>query len=88
MTVSAYYRSSLPANGGEISRLLTAAVVNRRFCQLLLANPACALAHGYNGEAFRLDSEARDRVLAIRAQNLADFATQLMNDRGKNIQTG
>jgi hypothetical protein len=81
MATPAYYRSSPPVNGREISRLLTAAVVNRRFCQMLLANPANALAHGYNGEAFLLESEARDRVLSIRAKNLADFAAQLMNKR-------
>jgi len=86
MAVPAYYRTSLPANGSEISRLLTAAVVNRRFCQLLLANPAYALDNGYNGEAFLLESEARDRVLSIRARNLADFASQLMNDRSMKRQ--
>jgi len=86
MAVPAYFRSSSPADGSEISRLLTAAVVNRRFCQLLLANPAYALDNGYNGEAFLLESEARDRVLSIRARNLAEFASQLMNDRSMKRQ--
>lgn len=85
MAVSVYYRSSPHADGREISRLLTAAVINHRFCQMLLANPANALAHGYNGEAFLLESEVRDRVLSIRAQNLADFAAQLM--KGKNTRS-
>jgi len=86
MAVSVYYHSSPPADGREISRLLTAAVINRRFCQMLLANPANALAHGYNGEAFPLESEVRDRVLSIRAQNLADFAAQLLNGRSIKSQ--
>lgn len=86
MAISAYYRSSPPANGREISRLLTAAVINRRFCQLLLANPANALAKGYNGEAFSLETAVRERVLAIQAQDLADFAAQLMRD--ENQHTG
>jgi hypothetical protein len=63
--------------GGELSRLLTAAVVNQRFCKLLLANPASALASGYNGESFRLGKEEHDFILSIQAKNLADFARQL-----------
>ena len=86
MAVSVYYHSSPPADGREISRLLTAAVINHRFCQMLLANPANALAFGYNGEAFLLESDVRDRVLSIRAQNLADFAAQLMNGRSTKGQ--
>jgi hypothetical protein len=65
------------ASGREISRLLTAAVINQGFCNLLLTNPASALAKGYNGEAFRLEHEERDRVISIQARSLADFALQL-----------
>lgn len=86
MAVPAFYRSCPPANGREISRLLTAAVINRRFCQMLLANPAKALANGYNGEAFWLEAAVRERVLAIQAQDLADFAAQLM--KNENRHTG
>lgn len=65
----------------EINRLLTAAVVNRRFCCLLLANPLRALTLGYRGEAFQLDPAEVRRVTAIRATSLRDFALQLlMND--------
>ena len=84
MAISAYYHSSPPANGREISRLLTAAVINRRFCQMLLANPANALAKGYNGEAFRLEDTIRERVLSIQAHDLADFAAQLMKDENRH----
>ncbi len=56
---------------------MTAAVVNRQFCDLLLANPAKAMAAGYNGEAFHLASEEQQLVLSIRATSLADFARQL-----------
>jgi hypothetical protein len=44
--------SSGPSFDKESSRLLTAAVVNRRFRQMLLADPGRALALGYGGEAF------------------------------------
>ena len=61
----------------EVSRLLSAAVVNQKFCRLLLSNPATALAKGYHGESFRLGKEERDLILSIRANDLAEFARQL-----------
>lgn len=73
MTIAIFY----PTSGRELSRLLTAAVVNRRFCHLLLTNPETALASGYNGEAFRLGSDEQKLVLSIQAHSLADFARQL-----------
>ena len=77
MAMIAPYPSISNHHSGEISRLLTAAVVNRGFCKLLLTNPASALARGYNGESFRLRSEEQDLVLSIQAKSLADFASQL-----------
>jgi hypothetical protein len=78
--------SNYPTNGRELSRLLTAAVVNRRFCQLLLSNPETALASGYHGEAFRLGSEEKKRILSIQAQSLADFARQLAGSQDNSLQ--
>jgi hypothetical protein len=69
--------SSRTHERGGISRLLTAAVVNRGFRSLLLTNPEGALARGYQGEYFRLDSEQRKMILSIRADTLADFASQI-----------
>lgn len=65
-------------NNTEINRLLTAAVVNRRFCRLLLSNPLAALAGGYRGEAFNLNPSEVKRISAIRATSLRDFALQLV----------
>jgi hypothetical protein len=77
------------ACGREISRLLTAAIVNQSFCNLLLTNPASALAKGYNGEAFRLEHEEKDRVLSIRARSLADFALQLTSSStSRSVKAG
>jgi hypothetical protein len=59
--------------------LLTAAVVNQRFRKMLLSNPAQALATGYGGEVFHMEKDVRDRVSAIRANSLEDFARQLTN---------
>lgn len=71
-------------NNGELSRLITAAVVNQKFCNLLLTNPAMALATGYGGESFRLPKEEQTLILSIRATSLADFATQLAESRNGN----
>lgn len=77
MNMSSYYKPLSTPRGYELSRLLTAAVINQRFCHLLLNYPAKALAIGFNGESFRLARDERERVLSIRAKNIADFARQL-----------
>jgi hypothetical protein len=77
MNVSSYYKTASTPGGRELSRLLTAAVINQRFCHLLLTYPDKALAIGFNGESFRLARDERERVLAIRAKNITDFARQL-----------
>jgi hypothetical protein len=68
----------------ELSRLLTAAVVNREFCNLLLANPTIAVETGYNGEPFDLAAEEQELILSIRATSLADFAEQLTKNGNGN----
>jgi hypothetical protein len=77
MAMLPYYPTQGIHGTQELSRLLTAAVVNRNFCRLLLTNPASALASGYNGEAFRLDAEEQHLILSIQAKSLAEFARQL-----------
>jgi hypothetical protein len=75
-----YQRTGMPkSNGREISRLITAAVINRGFCQMLLDNPKSALASGYKGETFALETEEQDFIFSIQAASLAEFATQLVN---------
>ena len=61
----------------EISRILTAAVINTRFRQMLLSNPAGAIAKGFGGEAFHLGIETRQYLASIQATSLEDFASQL-----------
>ena len=61
----------------EISRLLSAAVVNKGFRELLLSDPARALSQGYFGETFSLDFDQQTRVLSIKADSLSDFARQI-----------
>jgi hypothetical protein len=80
---TAFHQVSPSAN---ISRLLTAAVVNQGFCKLLLSNPEQAISRGYNGEAFRLDRHEQELVLSIHATSLADFAGKVTNEHTSKIK--
>ena len=62
----------------EISRIMTAAVVNRHFRQDLLNNPRGAIENGYGDETFLLEEEQTERLEKIRATSLEDFATQVI----------
>jgi expansin (peptidoglycan-binding protein) len=61
----------------EYSSILSAAVINNSFRQMLLSDPAKAVSSGYSGEAFNLNKEDKKRLTAIHAVSLADFAAQL-----------
>ena len=69
----------------ELNRLVTAAVVSKRFCELLLNDPAGAIAAGYDGEAFLLTAEEQDLVLSIQASTLGEFARQLLDLTGTDL---
>jgi len=71
-------------NGREMSRLLTAAVVDVRFQNLLLTDPEKALANGYLGEIFQLATEERSLLLSIHAKTLSDFANQVIERQNNN----
>ncbi|MDD5369819.1 MAG: hypothetical protein PHQ40_12090 [Anaerolineaceae bacterium] len=64
----------------NISRLITAAVVNQGFRKLLLSNPEKAISTGYNGETFRLDRHEQELVLSVHATCLADFAVKVASE--------
>jgi hypothetical protein len=70
-------KNDIARTNPEYSRILTAAVINIQFRQLLLSNPGKAIDSGYGGEMFYLAREEKKRVAAIRATSLADFASQL-----------
>ena len=69
---------TIPVDMNELSRLLTAATVSKKFRQLLLTNPRQALESGYNGEVFDLDAQVLAKVLSIQALSLVEFAQQLI----------
>lgn len=66
-----------PLKKQELSRILSAAVVNSHFRSMLLSDPISAITNGYSGESFSLGAKEQERLRAIRANNLADFAAQL-----------
>ena len=71
-----------------ISRLLAAAVINQKFRDLLLTDPDQALAQGYHGEEFPLDSSEKYLVSSIRAENLKDFALQISSHQEGKTHPG
>jgi hypothetical protein len=71
----------------EVSKLLTAAVVSKAFCQLLLTNPAQALEDGYNGMRFALSNQEKELLLSIQAASLSELASQINNRNGNIAQS-
>ena len=68
-----------PSSTPEYSRILSAAVINSSFRSMLLSDPVKAVAGGYSGEKFNLGSSEKQHLSGIRANSLADFASQLAN---------
>jgi hypothetical protein len=66
-----------PARNQEISRILSAAVINSHFRSKLLNDPATTIAGGYSGESFSLGFDEQKKLGAIHASSLANFAAQL-----------
>ncbi|MBI1297033.1 hypothetical protein GC175_18930 [bacterium] len=62
----------------EINRLLSAAVINQRFCSLLLSDPLRAIEIGFNGESFSFLHEEKVLLANIKATTLQSFAEQTM----------
>ena len=61
----------------EFSRILSAAVINRKFREMLLDNPNQAVSRGFNGESFNLSSKEKKELSSLKGLSLADFASQL-----------
>jgi len=68
-----------PAHTPEYSRIISAAVINSSFRSQLLRDPIKAIAGGYSGEKFTLGNSEKQHLSTIRANSLADFASQLAN---------
>jgi hypothetical protein len=62
------------ASESEMSRLLSAALVDHQFCELLLTRPESALAAGFEGQPFHLSFREKKFVLSVKSTSLADLA--------------
>ncbi|MBE3068157.1 MAG: hypothetical protein IMZ73_12155 [Chloroflexi bacterium] len=71
----------------ELSRMLAAAVVSPKFCDLLLVDPKRAIENGYQGETFLLSDAARYLLLFIHADSLAELARQICQAFGLGLNT-
>jgi hypothetical protein len=71
------YNYSKSSRDMEYSRLLSAAVINRNFCNMLLTDPSKAITNGYSGEKFNLSKEAEEKISTIHATSLQEFAAKL-----------
>jgi hypothetical protein len=88
-TPQTYQRSVLPLRVAEaprnlagLSQLFEAAVINRKFCQLLLSQPEAALRQGYLGNTFDLTMEEQALIISIQARSLPDLARQVTTALG------
>jgi hypothetical protein len=68
----------------EMSKVVAAAIVDEKFRDLLLSNPAAALLNGYNGQTFNLGSEEKEFILSVQAVSLTDFASQWVRHKENN----
>ena len=65
-------------NEAEISRLVHAAIISKRFCAALLADPLTAIDRGYMNEHFSFSAPMRARIASVKAKDLSEFAQKLM----------
>ncbi len=73
----------------ELSRLMAAAIISPKFCNMLLKDPDMAIKTGYQGEDFSFSEGERDLICSIRANSLPDLADQLsrnLDERTPSIQ--
>ena len=80
--------TSVTKNGASMGCLMTAALVDPSFRQLLLTDPAAALAGGYNGEKFHLDTKDQDFILSTQATSLLELAEQYVAHQIDNEANG
>lgn len=61
----------------EISKILTAAVINKGFRDLLLENPLTAINQGFGGQNFFLTENEKEILGSIKTTSLSDFSKLL-----------
>ncbi len=66
------------ARNDELNRLLSAAVVSKKFRNVLLTSPDVALASGYQGEKFNLSDADRSWLISVKPASLVDLAANMV----------
>lgn len=61
----------------EISKVISAAVINKSFREMLLDHPGLALNQGFGGQNFYLTDDEKAVICSIKATNLSDFSRAL-----------
>jgi len=69
----------------EFGQLISAAVVNRNFRNLLLSNPEKALDDGYSNQPFFFTSSEKNQICSIVASSLSEFAAKLIMISKKSV---
>jgi hypothetical protein len=62
----------------EFGRLIHAAIINTNFRQRLITNPVGTIDRGYFGESFHFPGEVKEQIRHIRAQNLEEFSSRIL----------
>ncbi len=76
-----------PQSDDELNRLLCAAVVSKRFRNVLISNPEIAVSSGYQGESFNLSEEDRSWLYSMRPANLVDLAANIVTHQQESRVT-
>jgi hypothetical protein len=58
----------------EISKILSAAIINKPFRDLLLNDPGKAIEQGYHGQMFLLTNDEKNWLRSIKAGSICEFA--------------
>jgi len=62
----------------EISKIISAAVINTDFRESLLADPARAINDGYHGQMFYLTNEEKAWINSIKVSAISEFAKKIL----------
>jgi hypothetical protein len=75
--ITTHYDSPYIPPPAPVTDVLSTALINETFRELLLTDPERALDEGYLGEPFHLTLADRQRILAIQADSLEELAAQI-----------
>ncbi len=72
----------------ELSRVVHAAIINRRFRENLLSDPIRSIESGFCGESFYFSRETKEQIRSIQARSLEEFAAGITKYLENSASTG